>query len=64
MTLDECIESYEETGNTRFYTYIGEERVIAEVKWGAAGADYICYKDYFGACIEVDDPDVDTWCEF
>jgi hypothetical protein len=64
MTLDECIESYEETGNTLFYTYVEDEKIIAEVKWGAAGADYICYKDYFGARIEVVEPAGDMWCEF
>ena len=63
MTLDECLEHYEETGNTRFYTYVEDEKIIAEVHWGIF-PDYICYKDYFGARIEVDDPDVDTWCEF
>ena len=40
------------------------KKIIAEVKWGAAGADYICYRDYFGARIEVDDIDLDDWCEF
>ena len=64
MTLDECLEHYEETGNTLFYTYVDQDRVIAEVKWGEFGADYICYRDYFGARIEVDDIDLDDWCEF
>ena len=67
MTLDECLISYEETGNTLFYTYVGNERVIAEVTYGAYGADYRCYKNFFqeaGPKVEVNDIETDTWCEF
>ena len=67
MTLDDCLENYEETGNTLFYTYVDQVRVMAEVKWGAGGADYKCYTNFHnedGPRLEIDDPDVDTWCEF
>jgi len=67
MTLDECIEDFKKTGNTLFYTYIANERVMAEVTWGTFGPDYMCYKNFFqeaGPKVEVNDIETDTWCEF
>jgi hypothetical protein len=67
MTLDECLDCYEDTGKTLFYTYIGDERIVAEVTWGPSGADYTCYKNFFleaGSRAEIADIETDTWCEF
>ena len=33
MTIEECIENYEETGNTDYYTYVDCTRVDLTLVW-------------------------------
>ena len=65
MTLDECIDCYEDMGGWLFCTETSAgDRLMADIQWVLSGPEVTVYTDYFGQRTAIPDPDLDTWRSF
>jgi hypothetical protein len=68
MTIEECIENYEETGNTDYYTYVDNIRVDLTLVWESfrVAEVYSIYGESVDASdnnltLAIKAQDLDTW---